>query len=83
MDLYDPSNPEYQRFQNMRDNMFKTFGTRNFFCLFLPSIRDLPFFGHEWTIEVLELDAESAALEKQERRNNHIQSLDIEEMDGF
>ena len=71
VDLYDPSNPEYQRFQNMRYNMFKTFGTRNFFMMFMPSMRDLPFFGHEWTFEVLELDAEQQALDKIELNNQN------------
>jgi hypothetical protein len=55
---------QHQRFQSMLDNMFKTFGTRNIFEVFLPSIRDLPFFGHEWTLEVIELDQEQVTTEK-------------------
>ena len=62
--MYNSASKEYQRFQSMRDNIFKTFGSRNFFSIFLPSIRDLPFFGHEWTYEVLELDNETSALKR-------------------
>jgi hypothetical protein len=61
-DMYSSNNPEYQRFESMRDNMFKTFGTRSVFKMFLPSMRDLPFFGHEWTLECMELDEETNAL---------------------
>ena len=60
--LYDSSNPEHMKFQGIRDNLFKTFGTRSFFRMILPSMRDLPFFGHEWTLEIMELDAELAAM---------------------
>lgn len=62
--LYDSSNPEHMKFQGIRDNLFKTFGTRSFIKMLLPSFRDLPFFGHEWTLEIMELDAEMAALEQ-------------------
>lgn len=84
VDLYDPANPEYQRFQNMRDNIFKTFGTRNLFAMLLPSMRDLPFFGHEWTLEVLELDAEQAELEKIAYTGDDKGPIDLdEEYDGI
>jgi hypothetical protein len=63
VDMYSSTNPDYQKFESMRDNMFKAFGTRSIFKMFLPSMRDLPFFGHEWTLEVMELDAETAILE--------------------
>lgn len=79
--LYDPRNPEYQRFENMRDNIFKAFGTRNFLYALLPSMRDLPFFGHEWTIEVFELDAETSALEEQEIRRES--NLDFGDFDAI
>ena len=76
VDLYDPNDKEYQRLQKARANMFKTFGTRNFLAVFLPSIRDLPFFGHEWTLEVIELDQEARAANG---TNPVINALDIED----
>jgi len=82
--MYDPANPEYQRFQSMRDNIFKTFGTRNLLAMLLPSMRDLPFFGHEWTLEVLELDSEQAELEKIAFSTNGKGPIDLdEEFDGI
>ena len=63
VDLYSRNNPEFQRFQGIRDNLFKAFGTRNILRALLPSMRDLPFFGHEWTLEVMELDREQAELD--------------------
>ena len=64
MNLYTSSSLEYQRFESMKDNIFKTFGTRSFFEMLLPSMRDLPFFGHEWTLEVLDLEDEESTLLK-------------------
>ena len=49
---------EHLRFSNYKDNIFKTFGTRSFLEALLPSVRDLPFAGHEWTFEVAEIEAE-------------------------
>lgn len=33
------------------DNLYKTFGTRNFFAIFSPSMRNLPFNGIEWSYQ--------------------------------
>lgn len=76
VDLYDPSDPEYQRFQNARDNIFKTFGTRSFLAVLFPAMRDLPFFGHEWTFEVIELDREASEIRG---NDDTINALDIDD----
>jgi hypothetical protein len=36
-------------FKNIRDNLYKTFGTQSFFQIFSPSLRNLPFNGIEWS----------------------------------
>ena len=46
------------KLSNMKENILKTFGTSSLLLMLFPSIRDLPFLGHEWTLEVIELESE-------------------------
>jgi hypothetical protein len=40
-------------FSSWCDNIYTTFGTKNIFKIFLPSLRLQPLSGLEWTIEKL------------------------------
>ena len=43
MDAYDFT------FQRVRDNLFKIFGTKSYFEMLSPSLRNNPFNGIEWS----------------------------------
>jgi len=36
-------------FGSVKDNLYKTFGTKSVFAMFSPSMRNLPFNGVEWS----------------------------------
>ena len=42
-------------FKTIRDNLYKTFGTDNFFAVFSPSLRNVPFSGIEWSYQMRDL----------------------------
>jgi len=42
-------------FKNIRDNLYKTFGTQNLFAIFSPSLRNVPFSGIEWSYQMRDL----------------------------
>jgi len=42
-------------FKNIRDNLYKTFGTQNLVAIFSPSLRNIPFSGVEWSYEMKDL----------------------------
>lgn len=42
-------------FQTIHDNMFKIFGTRSYFAMLSPSLRNCAFTGLEWSFEMRDL----------------------------
>lgn len=42
-------------FKNIRDNLYKTFGTQNLIAIFSPSLRNVPFSGVEWSYQMKDL----------------------------
>lgn len=42
-------------FEAKRDNLFKVFGTQNYFAMLSPSLRDLPLTGLEWSFQMKDL----------------------------
>lgn len=42
-------------FKNIRDNLYKTFGTQNLVAIFSPSLRNVPFSGVEWSYQMKDL----------------------------
>lgn len=38
-------------FTNIRDNMYRVFGTQTLFAIFSPSLRNTPFSGIEWSFQ--------------------------------
>ena len=42
-------------FKNIRDNLYKTFGTQNLVAIFSPSLRNVPFSGIEWSYQMKDL----------------------------
>lgn len=39
-------------FKNIRDNLYKTFGTYSFIAILSPSLRNIPFTGVEWSYQM-------------------------------
>lgn len=63
------------------DNLFITFGTKNVFKLFLPSLRPLPLNGLEWTVQAIneEIKRRSGMRHYHEDEEEHeIRSLEID-----
>lgn len=42
-------------FKNIRDNLYKTFGTQSLISVFSPSLRSVPFSGIEWSYQMKDL----------------------------
>jgi hypothetical protein len=51
---YKVNNYDYS-FSRGRDNIFKIFGTKSYFALLSPSLRNNPFTGLEWSFQMKDL----------------------------
>ena len=65
-------------FKNLKDNLYKTFGTYNLIAVLSPSLRNVPFSGIEWSYQMKDLGYdEKGNLKSSFKYDNESNSKDI------
>ena len=54
--------------KNIKDNLYKTFGTYNLIAVLSPSLRNIPFTGVEWSYQMKDLGYDERGIL---RKNKH------------